>query len=59
MWKKHNNKPHSITINIRGKKGLFAYFIKHKSIIIDEKSGMMKIITKINITYLSTTDTTT
>ena len=26
MWKKHNNKPHSVTMEIRGKKRLFAYF---------------------------------
>ena len=24
MWKKHNNKPHSITMDIRGNKVLFA-----------------------------------
>ena len=35
MWKKHNSKPHSVTMDIRGKKGLFAYFRKYKSIIID------------------------
>ena len=28
MWKKHNNKPHSVTMEIRGNKGLFAYFRK-------------------------------
>ena len=26
MWKEHNNKPHSVTMEIRGNKGLFAYF---------------------------------
>ena len=25
MWKKHNNKPHSVSMDIRGIKGLFAY----------------------------------
>ena len=25
MWKRQNNKPHSITLDIRGNKGLFAY----------------------------------
>ena len=48
MEKKHNNKSHSITRNIRGNKGLFAYFRKNKSIIIDEKSGKMNIIININ-----------
>ena len=43
MWKKHNNKPHSVTMEIRGNKGLFAYFIKFKSIIVDERSGIIKI----------------
>ena len=36
MWKKHKNKPHSVTVEIRGNKGLFAYFRKFKSIIVDE-----------------------
>ena len=31
MWKKHNSKPHSVTMGIRGNKGLFAYFRKYKS----------------------------
>ena len=48
MWEKHNNKPRSITMNIRGNKGLFASFRKYKSIIIDEKSGIMKTIININ-----------
>ena len=30
MWKKHDNKPHSVTMEIRGNKGLFAYFRKLK-----------------------------
>ena len=47
MWKKHKNKPHSVTIDIRGNKGSFAYIRKFKSIIIDEKSGINK--TTINI----------
>ena len=42
-WKKHNNKPHSVTMDIRGNKGLFAYFRMFKSIITDEKSGIIKI----------------
>ena len=48
MWKKHNNKPHSVTKEIRGNKGLFAYFRKFKSIVIDERSGILKIIININ-----------
>ena len=44
MWKKHNNKPHSVTMEIRGNKGLFPYFRKFKSIIVDERSGIIKII---------------
>ena len=48
MWKKHNNKPHSVTIDIRGNKGLFAHFRKFKSIIIDEKSRINKIIISIH-----------
>ena len=44
MCKKHNNKPHSVTMEIRGNKGLFAYFRKFKSIIIDENSGITKIV---------------
>ena len=47
MWKKHNNKPHSVTMEIRGNKGLFAYFRKFKSVIIDETSGIIKIIINI------------
>ena len=48
MWKKHNNKPHSVTMEIRGNKGLFAYFRKFKSIIIDENSGIIKIVINIH-----------
>ena len=48
MWKKHNNKPHSVTMDIRGNKGLFAYFRKFKSIIVDEKSGIIKIVINIH-----------
>ena len=48
MWKKHNNKPHSVTMDVRGNKELFAYFRKFKSIIIDEKSGIIKIIMNIH-----------
>ena len=48
MWKKHNNKPHSVTMDIRGNKGLFAYFRKFKSVIIDEKSRIIKIIINIH-----------
>ena len=40
---KHNIKPHSVTMDIRGNKGLFAYFRKYKSIVIDEKTGIIKI----------------
>ena len=48
MWKKHNNKPHSVTMDIRGNKGLFAYYRKFKSLIIDEKTGIIKIIIRIH-----------
>ena len=48
MWKKHNNKPHSVTIEIRGNKGLFAYFRKFKSITVDENSGIIKIVINIH-----------
>ena len=48
MWKKLNNKPHSVTMEIRGNKGLFAYFRKFKSIIIDENSGILKIVINIH-----------
>ena len=48
MWKKHNNRPHSVTLNIRGNKGLFAYYRKFKSIIIDEQTGVIKIIIRIH-----------
>ena len=48
MCKKHNNKSHSVTMDFRGNKGLFAYFRKFKSITIDEKSGIIKIIINIH-----------
>ena len=48
MWIKHNNKPHSVTMDIGGNKGLFAYFRKFKSIVIDEKTGITKIIIRIH-----------
>ena len=41
MQKKHNKKP-------RGNKGLFAYFRNFKSIIIDENSGIIKIVINIH-----------
>ena len=47
MWKKHNIK-HSVTMDIRGNKGLFDNFRKLKSIIIDEKSGIKQIIINIH-----------
>ena len=47
MWKKNNNKPHSVTMDIRGNKGLFAYFKKFKSIITEETSGIIKIVINI------------
>ena len=47
-WKKHDNKPHSVTMEIRGNKGLCAYFRKFKSIIIDEKSVIIKIVINIH-----------
>ena len=48
ILKKHNNKPYSVTMDIRGNKWLFAYLRKFKSIISDEKSGIMKIIINIH-----------
>ena len=48
MWKKHNNKPHSVTMELRGNEGLFAYFRKFKSIKIDENSGIKKIVITIH-----------
>ena len=48
MWKKHNNKSHSVTMEIRGNKGLFAYFRKFKSIIVDENSSIIKIVINIH-----------
>ena len=48
MWKKQNNKPHSVTLDIRGNKGLFLYYRKFKSIIIDEQTGVIKIIIRIH-----------
>ena len=48
VWKKHSNKPHSGTIEIRGNKGLFAFFPKFKSIIIDDNSGIIKIVINIH-----------
>ena len=48
MWKKHNNKPHSVTLDIRGNKGLFTYYRKFKSIINDEQTGVIKIIIRIH-----------
>ena len=35
-------------MDIRGNKGLFSYFRKFKSIIIDEKSGIIKLIINIH-----------
>ena len=50
-------------MDIRGNKGLFKYFRKFKSIIIDEKTGIIKIIInhsqKVNKTNLFTVDTIT
>ena len=48
MWKKPINKPHSVKMDIRGNKGLFAYFRKFKSIIIDDKIGTIKIMINIH-----------
>ena len=48
MWKKHNSKPHSVSMDIRGNKGLFAYFRKNKSITIDENSEIIKIVINIH-----------
>ena len=48
IWKKHNSKSHSVTLDIRGNKRLFAYFRKYKSIIIDENSEIIKIVINIH-----------
>ena len=55
MWKKHNSQPHSVTMDIRGNKGLFAYFRKYKSIIIDKKSEKSEIKIVINVHKKSNT----
>ena len=44
MWKTNNNKPHSVTPEIRGNKGLFAYYRKFKSIVIDENTSLMTML---------------
>ena len=44
MWKTHNNKPHSVTPEIRGIKGLFAYYRKFKSIVIDENTSLITML---------------
>ena len=44
MWKTHNNKPNSVTLEIRGNEGLFAYYTKYKSVIIDEKTSLMTML---------------
>ena len=43
-WKTNNNKPHSVTLEIRGNKGLFAYYRKFKSIVIDENTSLMAML---------------
>ena len=48
MWKKQNSKPHSVTMDIRGNEGLFAYLRKYKPIIIDENSEIIKIVINIH-----------
>ena len=40
MWKMHNNKPHSVTPEIRGNKGLLEYYRKFKSVVIDENTAL-------------------
>ena len=44
MWKTNNNKPHSVTPEIRGNKGLFAYYRKLKSKVIDENTSLMTML---------------
>ena len=44
LWKTHNNKPHSVTREFRGNKGLFAYYRKFKSIVIDENTSLMTML---------------
>ena len=36
----HNNKPHSVTPEIRGNKGLLEYYRKIKSVVIDENTAL-------------------
>ena len=59
MWKKHNNKPHSVTMETLGNKGLFANFRKFKSIIIDCNQKCNQRSQKINATNLFTSNTFT
>ena len=44
MSKTHNIKPHSVTPEIRGNKGLFAYYRKFNSIVIDENTSLMTML---------------
>ena len=44
MWKTHSNKPNSVTPDIRGNRGLFAYYRKFKSVVIDENSSLMTML---------------
>ena len=46
MWKTHN-KPNSVTTDIRGNKGLFAYYRKFKSVVIDENTSLIKMLISI------------
>ena len=48
MWKKHNNKPHSVTMDIRGSKGFLLTSNQFESITIDEKTGIIKIVINIH-----------
>ena len=44
MWKTHNNKPNSVTPEIRGNKGLLAYYRKFRSVVIDENTSLMTML---------------
>ena len=44
MWKTHITKTNSVTPEIRGNKGLFAYYRKFKSVIIDENTSLMTML---------------
>ena len=48
MWKTHNNKLNFFTPDTRENKGLFAYYRKFKSVVIDENTSLIKMLITIN-----------